>query len=464
MHFNPGRRIRLLAVIGVFVPAVTSLSALAGDAPIATAALDAYVAKEDASYQWRKTREGKLGTADYAELILTSQTWRDIVWKHQLHVIRPQSTPVDCKHALLFITGGRWRDELQNPTGEFQAPTEAQIFSSIAEQLKSPIAILQHVPFQPIFGGMVEDEIISMTFEQFMRTGDAEWPLLLPMVKSAVRGMDATQEYCREQWSLNIEDFTVTGASKRGWTTWLTGAVDPRATAIAPMVIDTLNMGPQMKHQLFSWGKYSEQIRDYTERGIQQHIDTPVGDALRAIVDPYSYRERLNQPKLLIMGTNDRYWPLDALNLYWDDLGGEKYILYVPNQGHSIRDFPRVLGSLAALHRHATGEKPLPKLEWEFQERDGTPGALRLAVNSDETPERVNIWLAKSDTRDFRDSRWESTEATKNGEGWEYTLEVPEQGYAAIFGESVYGGGPAPLYLSTNVRIVHNGDDEAGGQ
>jgi PhoPQ-activated pathogenicity-related protein len=308
---------------------------------------------------------------------------------------------------------------------------------------------------------MVEDEIISMTFEQFMRTGDQEWPLLLPMVKSAIRGMDATQEFCAKEWQLDIERFTVTGASKRGWTTWLVGAVDPRATAIAPMVIDTLNMGPQMKHQLFSWGKFSEQIEDYTRRGLQGYIDTPVGAALRAIVDPYSYRERLIQPKLLIMGTNDRYWPLDALNLYWNDLAGQKYILYVPNNGHGINDYQRVIGSLTALHRHATGEQPLPKLEWAF---DSTPQSLHLTVDSDETPERVSIWLAKSDTRDFRESRWESTDAKKNGKGWEYSLDVPQDGYAAMFAEAVYGNGPSPLYLSTNVRIVHAEEDEASGK
>ena len=420
--------------------------------PASEAPLDAYIAKEDDSYQWKKVRQSKLGSVEYAELILTSQTWRDIVWKHQLHIIKPSSAPADCKQAVLFIAGGRWRDELEDPTREVRPPREAALLTAVAEQLKTPVAILQHVPFQPMFGGMVEDEIISLTFENFIRTGDQEWPLLLPMVKSAVRGMDAVQEFSGEEWDLQIEEFTVTGASKRGWTTWLTGAVDPRAAAIAPMVIDTLNLAPQMKHQLFSWGKYSEQIEDYTRRGIQQQMGTPLGLALQAIVDPYAYRERLNQPKLLIMGTNDRYWPLDALNLYWDGLNGQKYILYVPNNGHGITDFQRVIGSLTALHRHSTGEQPLPNLDWDFA---ASPEALELSIASEQQPDEVRIWLATSESRDFRESEWRHVAAKENGEGWEYSLPIPTDGYAAIFGEAVYGAGPFPLFLSTNVRIVH---------
>ena len=38
-----------------------------------------------------------------------------------------------------------------------------------------------------------------------------------------------------------IDKFLVAGASKRGWTTWMTGAVDTRVIGLFPIVMDMLN-------------------------------------------------------------------------------------------------------------------------------------------------------------------------------------------------------------------------------
>ena len=117
------------------------------------------------------------------------------------------------------------------------------------------------------------------------------------------------------------------------------------------MVINMLNMAAHDKLQRESFGKYSEEIQDYTQRGLQALLFTEKGAALRSIVDPIAYRNQLPQPKLIILATNDAYWPVDSLNLYWNDLQGDKYILYVPNNGHGIQDYPRVTASIAALQR-----------------------------------------------------------------------------------------------------------------
>ncbi|MBI1901586.1 MAG: PhoPQ-activated pathogenicity protein [Planctomycetia bacterium] len=412
--------------------------------------LAAYVSKEDDSYGWVKRRNDSAGGGAVIELTLTSQTWKGIRWQHQLFIIKPSKMD-NARQAVLMIAGGRWKPENAGPIdpAKKDLPREAQALALVAEQLRSPVAVLMHCPFQPIFDGKVEDEIIAHTFDQYLKTGDEEWPLLLPMTKSAVRAMDAVQEFAKQEWNVEVKGFTVTGGSKRGWTTWLTGAVDPRVTALAPMVIDVLNMQAQMKHQMATWGKYSEQIEDYTRLKIQERSDSPEGRKLNTIVDPYTYRENYKQPKMIILATNDRYWPVDALNVYWDGLPGEKHVLYCPNQGHGIKDLVRVLGGVSAVHRSALGELTLPKMTWDLS----TEGKMSLSLASDKKPKAVVCWLATSPTKDFREAKWESFSTEESGGKYRFERAVPESGYAAFFGEAEFDEG-GTFFLSTNLRIA----------
>ena len=443
--------LRLLPAYLSLVWLLLNTSAFAAE-PQATA-LDDYVRQADTSFAWSKRREGKVGSTEYVELILTSQTWKDIPWKHQLLIIKPASLIDGGKDAFLFVSGGSWKAEYEQAVTDDALPRDAERFVMLAEHMQTPLALLLHVPHQPILGDKYEDEIIAYTFMQYLLTGDEQWPLLLPMVKSAVRGMDAVQAAAKVEWNLEIVKFTVAGASKRGWTTWLTSAVDPRVHALAPMVIDMLNMSAQLKHQVTTWGDYSNQIEDYTRLGLQKFSGTPAGQRLHAIVDPYAYRKRLTQPKLIILGTNDRYWPLDAANLYWGDLADPKYLLYVPNQGHGIKDDTRLLGTLSAFQRYIATKDPLPEPSWKFSHDDDS---LTLEIQAGQGAQ-TRGWLATAPTRDFRDAQWEQiTPAETAPEGATLSIPVPEKGFAALFGEMVYEqeGGKLPLFLSTNVQII----------
>src|SRR5687768_15502070 len=262
----------------LFVP----LTLLAGTLPAATPPSDRnsnvladYIARPDPDFGWVERSSGRIGRTNYVELSLVSQEWRGITWKHQLYVIKPSTLNPATKHAMLVIAGRSWKDEYDLPSTKIPLSKSAPLYAELAEQLGTPIAVLLQVPFQPLFDNLSEDWLIAYTFEQYLKSGESDWPLLLPMVKSSVRAMDAVQGYTKKKWGLNIETFTVTGASKRGWTTWLTGAVDKRATAIVPMVIDVLNMAPHMKHARATWGEYSEQVEPYTKRGLLDKLDTP---------------------------------------------------------------------------------------------------------------------------------------------------------------------------------------------
>ncbi len=411
--------------------------------------LPSYVEKPDPSYSWKRIDEPPADAADLtAELRMVSQTWRGIEWKHKLFIIRPPDMEKGT-HAILVIAGGSW-DEARDTTRTTEKPKELAIARGIAAMAKMPVAFVLQVPFQPMFDGRKEDQIISYTFDKYIKTGEEDWPLLLPMTKAAVRAMDTVQAFTKKEWKLDIRQFVVTGGSKRGWTTWLTGVVDKRAVGIAPMVIDVLNMPAQMKHQLEMYGRYSEQIKDYTNIDLPKQLETEKGRKLVSIVDPYAYRKQLTMPKLIILGSNDPFWTLDAANLYYNDLEGEKYILYSPNAGHGP-DMLRVVSSASAFARKVAGKLAFPKLIWDM--RDSEAG-LKLAIRSDIRPTKVCAWTTTSATKDFRKSKWEDQELELTDGAFVHELKRPAEGYAAVFGEAVYTIDGLTFYLSTNVRFI----------
>jgi PhoPQ-activated pathogenicity-related protein len=430
--------------------ACASAYAATDDEPAISQELAAYVARPDPSTAWREVAAGRIGTADYVEYLLTSQTWRGIQWKHQLFVLRPANMKQDVRQGLLFIHGGRWRPEYEGERKQAALPREALLFVRLAETIAAPVAVLRQVPFSPLFE-RTEDALIAYTFDQYLQTGESDWPLLLPMVKSSVRALDATQSIVRERWGATLESFTVSGASKRGWTAWLTSAVDKRVAAVAPMVIDVLNMRAQMDHQRATWGELSDEIRDYSAIDLPARLASDRGRKLLAIVDPFSYRRELTRPKLILLSTNDRYWPLDALGLYWSELPAPKHVLYVPNQAHDLQDIERVIGALSALHRYSVRGATLPSTTWSFASDAKT---LKITVDTTRLPQRVLIWSADSRTRDFRDARWTSRPCARVDDRYACEAARSAQEYTAVFAETAFADEGAPVFSTTTTVSI----------
>ncbi len=401
--------------------------------------LDAYLRKPEPAYHWEKRgQESNNGVTIY-DLHLVSQTWQGMNWEHRIQIFRPDHSthPEFCT---IYNTGGSG-----------SAANTAQGIQ-LAKDSGCTYAILFNIPNQPLYGGRTEDALIVYTWLQYLKTGDESWPLHFPMAKAVLKCMDAIQEFSKQEGFPPVTSFLVHGASKRGWTTWLVGASqDPRVRAIAPMVIDILNVAKQSQHQLEAYGKPSEQIGDYTSAGFQSVLQTPAGQKLMQLEDPYSYRDRLALPKLIILGTNDRYWTQDALNLYWDDLKGLKWVLYVPNSGHGLEDRPRVMATLAAFIRAIAGHRAWPQMHWAFTT---TPGGVRLDVESNMHPREGRLFHVHSSTQDFRDSKWTSEPMKSARHGFTANWPRPSEGYDAIYGELVYDLDGWPFTLCTQIDIL----------
>jgi PhoPQ-activated pathogenicity-related protein len=403
-------------------------------------ALEDYVQRAEASFAWKKVDEAKTHGFRITHLALTSQKWRDYVWTHTLRVVRPKQVR-NADIAFLFITG------------DGSGTRNLGLLQTLAARAGAIAAVVTRVPNQPLYEGRKEDALIAYTFDQYLKTRDDTWPLLFPMVKSAVKAMDVVQEFAQTEYGQNIDRFVTGGASKRGWTTWLAGAVDPRVKAIAPMVIDMLNMRAQVQWADKVYGKQSKRIRDYTDLGLIARIDAPDMVRLRDWVDPYAYRHRYTMPKLILTGTNDPYWTVDSLRHYFSDLPGVKLIFQTPNAGHDLGGSKEATQTLAAFFQMIADQEELPQMEWEIQ--DGTPAKLSVQINRD--AKAIRLWTADSTDRDFRNDQWTSRELSMQSGSSRASVEIasPESGYRAFLAEVTLTAQTGHAYkLSTEARVT----------
>lgn len=424
------------------------------DVPVtAETALQRYLDNGDEHTKWELKESYAVGNSDVKayDLILTSQKWREHVWKHQLTILVPNEIEHD--GGLMFVTGGSVKDGEPNFKGHDDDLTVS--LAVLAAKNNAIVSIINQTPNQPLYDDLTEDELISFTLHNFKNDGDFTWPLLFPMVKSAVTAMDAVQEFASKELKHEIGRFLVSGASKRGWTTWLTGATDPRVVAIAPMVIDVLNMPVSLDYQIKVWKEYSIQIEDYVKLEIPQQVHSEKGDQLTQMIDPYSYRQKLTIPKLIFIGTIDEYWPVDAIKNYIDDIPGKNFIHYVPNAGHDLGDKTQALQALSSFFSTTLLNQPYPICKWDISSNESN-----ITLKAESTPDKLVdaiIWSADSEDRDFRDEEWsgESLNA-KNQLNVEAAIEYPEAGFKAFYIDLKYTDANGDEYTKSTRMFVAN--------
>lgn len=445
---------RVIRKYSLLLLAVSLVSA----APKQTA-LDRYVAAPDSSFKYSVVKKTETATGTVTVLDMTSQTWRKpdeinrTEWRHWVNIARPAK--LTSSIAFLFITGG----SNLSPTPGAMDPRLLQI----AESLGAVTIEVKMVPNQPLVflddpqkKQRVEDSFIAYTWNKYMATGDETWPARLPMTKAAVRAMDAATAYLAsaEGGAVKIDRFVVAGGSKRGWTTWTTAAVDKRVVAIAPLVIDLLNMVPSFVHHYRAYGFWAPSIFDYYEQGIMDRTDDPKYKKLLAITEPYSYKERFTMPKFMVNAAGDQFFLPDSWKFYFRQLKGEKHLRYVPNADHSLRNSD-AWESVIAFYESVIKGTRRPDLDWKL-EKDGS-----LRVTSKDKPTAVKLWQATNpDARDFRLETlgpvYKSKEVPMLKDGvWLAKPEKPAKGYSAYFVEMTFAsGGQFPFKFTTGVHVT----------
>jgi hypothetical protein len=248
--------------------------------------------------------------------------------------------------------------------------------------------------------------------------------------------MDAMTEFVatnKPELGATLTHFVVSGASKRGWTTWLTGIVDPnryipwfitrqilivvlcfdlRVVAIVPIVLDIINFVTTEHHQYRSYGGWTWAINDYWECNVMERVDTPEMTELQKVIDPFFYLDRLTMPKLIVNAVLDEFMQpgmllrrfyyhmsrrilyADDTHYWWNDMPEPKHFLMTPNAEHSeatglLEVVPAVTAWIDSLLKQQT----VPTFNWTIAAETGEITAVLDHVGK---VHKASVWWAYS--------------------------------------------------------------------
>lgn len=282
-----------------------------------------------------------------------------------------------------------------------------------------------------------EDGIIAFTWWKYMveEGGNdeyADWLLRFPMTKGVVRAMDAATDFISNHRELvdsnrnhKIENWIVSGASKRGWTTWTVGATDPRVVAIAPLVEDLGRLNSQMHSHFQDLGGWTFAFEDYYFENITKMVDTYEFGQMCKHIDPWSYRYKYRDRNILVYPVNtmdDEFFLADDNVQYMEQIKTEGirdnqiWQRYLRNAEHSMAIHALTnqhiiwsMEDLVLLALTPQYKKPavyFKNTEVDYRDirgRKGKRGIIRL--ESDTKPEAVNMYFARTQSRKRRDFR-----------------------------------------------------------
>ena len=161
-------------------------------------------------------------------------------------------------------------------------------------------------------------------------------------------------------------------------------------------------------------------------------------------------------PKYIVNAAGDEFFPLESSQFYFDSLPGEKYLRYVPNADHSLKDTDLPFTLLAYFQAIVTNT-PRPRFWWKA---DREAGSIRLWTL--DPPSQVLLWQATNPkARDFRlvtiGKAWTSTPVEGNNGVYAASLPKPSEGWTAFFLELTYpSGGKYPFKFTTDVVVTPN--------
>ena len=159
-----------------------------------------------------------------------------------------------------------------------------------------------------------------------------------------------------------------------------------------------------------------------------------------------------------VIGTNDEYWPVDAIKNYYDSIPGQNYIHYVPNAGHDLDGGEQALKALSAFWAHTLTDTPYPSCKWDVAV-EGNIVSLNVAGSEGEVVEAY-LWMTDSEDRDFRDEEWKSVDLKIDGaNNFTKNVKFPNSGFRAFYIDLKYNDPNGGEYTKSTRMFVLDNDE-----
>lgn len=415
------------------------------------------------------------------EYSFISQTWpktgpenERMPWRHKLDLYIPSEIKYDT--ALLWVNGGTLNI---NPNQTYNPKPLSLNFNEIAQRTHSVVIDLQNIPNQYITldnKKFAEDGLVAYTWAKFLKdpVHNRYTSAYLPMVKAVLKSLDNIQAVNFSKLDLpaenitnnfKINNFIVSGLSKRGLTTWLASLHDSRIKAIIPMSIDLLNTKANMSHIFKSHQGWPIALRDYSEQNVLQNLSSPSSEYLMEINDPYqyiqcsncdhktrhAYEKRASIDKYLIMASGDDFFVPDSTLFYYDQLPGYNNLRFIPNSPHSINN--EIISNTLLTYTYLSNNHQQNKaqiLKSDLTKNIFSLSKYNLKITTNTLPQAIKLYTAhNSKKRDFRLAegiKYEQTnipvssfdqQTAKKKNIYQYSMEVikPKEGWEAYFVE-----------------------------
>jgi len=158
---------------------------------------------------------------------------------------------------------------------------------------------------------------------------------------------------------------------------------------------------------------------------------------------------------MIFMGTNDPYWPVDAVKNYIDSIPGDNHICYTPNAAHGLGDKKTAMATLSAFVGTTVTDGKYPICNYTVSEANGT---ITLKISA--TPELLVdaiVWSAESQNQDFRDDKWSGSNLNAANKA-EILVEIkyPETGFKAFYVDLKYKAPFGEDYTQSTRMFVTN--------